>query len=95
MRPGGIVLYDRTLIPEPPAAAPGVRAIGVPFTDLAAGLGAPRVKSAIALGALQAASGLFPTAAFEAAIDRTMGAGCAVAELNRRAFAAGAAAVAS
>jgi 2-oxoisovalerate ferredoxin oxidoreductase beta subunit len=95
VRPGGTILYDRTLIAEPPAPAPGVRALGVPFTGIAAALGRPRVKNAVALGALQAATGLFPRATFDAAIERAMRGDCALAEINREAFARGAAAAAA
>ena len=64
VRPGGTIVYDRTLIAEPPAPPPGVRALGVPFTAIAAALGRPKVKNAVALGALQAA-----TSARDAAIS--------------------------
>lgn len=95
VRPGGTILYDGTLIAEPPAPAPGVRALGVPFTAIAAALGRPRVKNAVALGALHAAAHLLPRAAFDAAIERAMGADCALAEVNREAFARGAEAAAA
>ncbi len=95
VRPGGTILYDRTLIAEPPAPPSGVRALGVPFTGIAAALGRPRVKNAVALGALQAATDLLPRAALDAAIERAMGADCALAESNREAFARGAEAAAA
>jgi len=51
------------------------------------------VENAVALGALQAATGLFPRAAFDAAIERAMGGDCA--GIDREAFARGAEAVAA
>jgi len=94
VRPGGTILYDRTLIAGAPEPAPGVRALGVPFTEIAAALGRPRVKNAVALGALQAATGLFPRATFDAAIERAMGGDRELAGINREAFSRGAQAVA-
>ncbi len=60
VRPGGIALYDETVIERPPELDPAVRRIGVRCTEIAIDLGEPRAKNMVALGALQAATGLFP-----------------------------------
>lgn len=88
VRPGGLVLFDQTTIPDPPELDPSVQVIGIPFTRIAADLGKVMVKNVVALGALQAASQLFPEETFLAALrrrsdDRTL------QQLNEAAFARG------
>ncbi|MFN8548991.1 MAG: 2-oxoacid:acceptor oxidoreductase family protein [Candidatus Eisenbacteria bacterium] len=56
--PGGLVLYDSSLISECPER-PEVRRVGVPATAIADELGAPRVANMVMLGAFAAATGLF------------------------------------
>ena len=60
VRRGGIALYDRTVIEQPPTLDPTVRMVGVPCTRIAMDLGEARAKNMVALGAFQAATGLFP-----------------------------------
>jgi 2-oxoisovalerate ferredoxin oxidoreductase beta subunit len=60
VRAGGIALYDETVIEQPPSLEPDVRMVGVQCTRIATDLGEPRAKNMVALGALQAATGLFP-----------------------------------
>lgn len=61
---GGTLVYDSSIVTDRPAAGPGVRVYGVPFSTLAKEAGSIVVKSVVALGALQAATGLFPSETF-------------------------------
>ena len=91
--PGGVVLYDSSVAHEVPELAAGVRAVGVPFTELAAGLGKVMIKNVVALGAMQAATGLFPEETFLTAIRETLARKSALIPLNEEAFRKGAEAV--
>ena len=62
--------------------------IGIPFTGIAAGLGKVMVKNVVALGALQAASQLFPERTFLHALRRRSD-DCVLQQLNEQAFAVG------
>jgi 2-oxoisovalerate ferredoxin oxidoreductase beta subunit len=84
--PGGIALYDRAVIREPPALPAGVRALGVPLSEIAAALGHPLVKNVVALGALQGATGLFPPETFLAVIRQALQKRAALAAVNAEAF---------
>ena len=91
--PGGVVLYDRSLITEAPALGPGVRVHGVPASEIASRLGAPVVKNIVMLGALQAATGLLPAEAILAAVRHALRGKSALIPVNEEAFAWGARAV--
>jgi 2-oxoisovalerate ferredoxin oxidoreductase beta subunit len=91
--PGGVVIYDSSVIAEPPALDPGVAVHGVPLARIAAELGQPVVKNIVALGALQQATALFPKASFLEAIRRALGHKTALIPVNEEAFARGAEAV--
>jgi Pyruvate/2-oxoacid:ferredoxin oxidoreductase gamma subunit len=91
--PGGIALYDSSVIAEPPALPDGVRLIGVPFTRIASDLGRVVVKNVIALGALQAATSIFPEETLLTAIRQALKSKCAMIPLNEEAFVWGARAV--
>lgn len=86
VRAGGTVIYDRSVIEEPPAMPPGVTAFGVPLTRIATDLGKPFVKNAVALGALQAATRLFPVETFLTAVRQALKHKCALIPLNEQAF---------
>jgi 2-oxoisovalerate ferredoxin oxidoreductase beta subunit len=88
VRPGGVVLYDSAVIPEPPELG-GVQVVGIPFTQIALDLGAARVKNIVALGAFQAASRLFPEESFRTALREAFQSQCALLPLNEEAFAWG------
>lgn len=92
VHPGGTVIYDATVI-DAPAASEGIQMIGVPFTQIAVDLGEPVVKNVVALGALQAATGLFPPATFHAVLHQAMAHDDELLALNEEAFARGRAAV--
>ncbi|HEX6903432.1 MAG TPA: 2-oxoacid:acceptor oxidoreductase family protein [Thermoanaerobaculia bacterium] len=83
---GGTVIYDSSVIHDVPSLPPGVRCIGVPFTQIAADLGKVVVKNVVALGALQAATDLFPKETFLTAIRQALRDKCAMIPLNEEAF---------
>ena len=87
--PGGLVIYDSTIIAEPPQLGDGRRALGVPMTALAAELGRTVVKNVVALGALQAATSILPAESLLTAIRQALQAKCAMIPLNEEAFARG------
>jgi len=91
--PGGVVIYDRSVIAEPPVLAPGVRVHGVPAREIASRLGAPVVKNIVMLGAVQAATGLLPAESLLAAVRHALRAKTALIPVNEEAFAWGARAV--
>jgi 2-oxoisovalerate ferredoxin oxidoreductase beta subunit len=86
VRPGGVVLYDQTVIPEPTVLDPSIRSVGVPFTQLAVDLGAVRVKNIVALGAFQAATEIFPADSFRTVLRDAFHDNCALLPLNEEAF---------
>jgi Pyruvate/2-oxoacid:ferredoxin oxidoreductase gamma subunit len=86
---GGVVVYDSSVVAQLPALRPGVRAVGVPFTQVAAELGKIIVKNIVALGALQEATRLFPKETFLTAVRQALSDKCALIPLNEEAFARG------
>ena len=86
---GGTVIYDSSVIAEPPRLADGVRVIGVPFTRIATDLGRVVVKNVVALGALCAATSIFPEETLLTAIRQALQSKCALIPLNEEAFAWG------
>jgi 2-oxoisovalerate ferredoxin oxidoreductase beta subunit len=88
--PGGTIVYDSSVIGEVPPLAAGVKAFGVPFTEIAKDIGKVVVKNVVALGALQAAVNLFPKDTFLTAIRLALKEKCALIPLNEEAFARGA-----
>jgi Pyruvate/2-oxoacid:ferredoxin oxidoreductase gamma subunit len=84
--PGGVVVYDSSVVREPPALDASVRAIGVPCSEIAADLGERKVKNAAALGALQCATGLFPDETFLAAIRQALQGKSKLVAVNEEAF---------
>ncbi len=89
VRPGGIVIYDRSVIPSPPELDPSIKMVGVPCTQIAQDLGKKMVKNVVALGAMQAATQLFPTESFLATMRQALQHDCAMLALNEEAFAWG------
>jgi Pyruvate/2-oxoacid:ferredoxin oxidoreductase gamma subunit len=86
---GGTIVYDRSVIAKVPKMPAGVKVVAVPLTRIAADLGRPVVKNVVALGALQAATSLFPGATFLAAIRQALKSKCAMIPLNEEAFVQG------
>ncbi len=89
VRPGGFVLYDSTVINELPALAEGVKVIGVPFTGIARELGKVVVKNVVALGALQAATQIFPPETLLTVLRNQLKERASLIPLNEEAFARG------
>ncbi len=87
--PGGVVVYDSSVIHDVPPLAEGVRVFSAPFTQIAADLGKVVVKNVVALGALQAATGMFPAETFLTAVRQALKSKCAMIPLNEEAFAWG------
>ena len=85
--PQGIVVYDSSVAPAPDL--PGVHVHAVPLTELANGLGRLMIKNMIALGALAAATGVFPAETFLTAIRQALDKKPDLLALNERAFALG------
>jgi 2-oxoisovalerate ferredoxin oxidoreductase beta subunit len=86
---GGVVVYDSSVIAEVPALRAGVKAVGVPFAQVAADLGRIIVKNIVALGALQEATRLFPKETFLTSVRQALADKCALVPLNEEAFAWG------
>ena len=87
---GGTILYDSSIIKEPPTELdPSIRLLGVPFTGIAQDLGKVVVKNIVALGALQAVTNLFPPETFLAAIGQMLKDKSTLIPLNTSAFARG------
>ena len=66
-----------------------IKMIGVSYTTIADGLGKRMVKNMVALGALQAATKLFPKESFSAAIQDAVKARPELLKLNLDAFTSG------
>jgi Pyruvate/2-oxoacid:ferredoxin oxidoreductase gamma subunit len=88
--PGGTILYDSSVIAEPPLRGEGVTAYGVPFTAIAVELGKAVVKNIVALGALCAATGIFPRESFLTVLRQALSEKLALLPLNEEAFSRGA-----
>jgi len=90
VRSGGIILYDNSIAKDVKPTDPTVKIVGVPFTDIAAKLGKMVVKNIVALGALQAATEIFPEETLLATLRETLKDKVALIPLNEQAFALGA-----
>ena len=85
--PGGTVIYDSSVVAEPPALAPGGAGAGRALHADRPGPGRVMVKNIVALGALQAATASSPRRACSAAIRQALRDKCALIPLNEAAFA--------
>ena len=47
---GGTIVYDSSVVKDPPPFRAGVHVFGVPFTEIAVDLGKAMVKNIVALG---------------------------------------------
>lgn len=86
---GGTVVYDSSVIADPVDLGPDVRMFGVPFSEIARDLGSLKVKNIVALGALQAATELFPAESFLFTLRDVLKDKTALLPLNEDAFARG------
>jgi Pyruvate/2-oxoacid:ferredoxin oxidoreductase gamma subunit len=84
--PGGVVLYDASVVRELPVLDASVRVLAVPCTEIARDLGQPLVKNIVALGALAGATGLLPAESLLAAMRQALGGKRAGWEVNEEAF---------
>jgi 2-oxoisovalerate ferredoxin oxidoreductase beta subunit len=89
VRPGGIVIYDSSVIPSPPELDPSLEIVGVPCAQIAIDLGKAMVKNVVALGAMRAATNLFPRESFLNTMRQALQLDCALLDLNEEAFARG------
>ncbi len=89
VKKGGFIIYDSSVAKDVKPGDPSITVVGVPFTEIAAGLGKLVVKNIVALGALQAATGLFPKETFIAAIHEALKEKAKLIPLNEQAFQAG------
>ncbi len=89
VKKGGFIIYDSSVARDVKPGDPSITVVGVPFTEIAAGLGKLVVKNIVALGALQAATNLFPTETFIAAIREALKEKAKLIPLNEQAFQAG------
>ena len=84
--PGGTIIYDSSVIHDYTPVRAGVNVVGVPTSEIAKDLGKVMVKNIVALGALQAATGIFPKETFLTAVRRALKDKCAMIPLNEQAF---------
>jgi len=90
VKKGGTIVYDNSIIKAIPAGIdPSVKVVGAPFTETAVELGKAVVKNIVALGALQAATGLFPEATLIDAVRQMLKDKSALIPLNEKAYKAG------
>jgi 2-oxoisovalerate ferredoxin oxidoreductase beta subunit len=87
VQPQGIVVYDSSVAPSPDL--PGIRVHPVPLTEMANAMGRLMTKNMIALGALAAATGLFPAHTFLTAVRQALDKKPDLLRLNEDAFALG------
>ncbi|MGC3997085.1 MAG: 2-oxoacid:acceptor oxidoreductase family protein [Anaeromyxobacter sp.] len=83
---GGVVVYDSAVVTEPPALDPSVRLVAAPLAEIAHGLGDRRLKSVVALGAVQRATQLFPAETFLGAVRQALSHKPSYIPLNEQAF---------
>jgi 2-oxoisovalerate ferredoxin oxidoreductase beta subunit len=84
--PGGTIIYDSSVILDPPSINGTITMVGVPFTEIATKIGRRVIKNVVALGALQAMTNIFPEETFLAAIRQALAAKCAMIPMNEEAF---------
>jgi 2-oxoisovalerate ferredoxin oxidoreductase beta subunit len=86
VRENGIIIYDSSVVKDEPEVHSSVKMYGVPFSEIAVQLGKVVVKNIVALGALQAASGLFPADSFLTAVRRALKHKAKLIPMNEEAF---------
>jgi len=83
---GGYVIYDSSVISDPPSLDGDVKVYGIPFTEIATNIGRRVIKNVVALGALQAVTKIFPEETFLAAVRQALAQKCAMIPMNEEAF---------
>ena len=71
MRPGGVLLFNSSLVTSPPAWD-GVRLLGIPATRMAEAMGQVVGAAMIALGALAGATGIVEVESLRAALTQVL-----------------------
>jgi len=89
VRKNGMILYDSSVISDEPELDTSVRMIGVPFSEIAVEVGRLVVKNIVALGALQAASEIYPSETFITAFRNALKHKAKLIPMNEEAFARG------
>jgi len=89
VKKNGFILYDSSVARDVKPGDPSVTVMGVPFTEIAQGLGKLVVKNIVALGALQATTGIFPKETFLTAVREALKDKAKLIPLNEKAFQAG------
>jgi len=89
VKKGGVVVYDGSVVRDPPALDPRVRVLGVPCGEIARELGQPLTKNVVAVGALVGATSLMPEETLLAALRQALAGKRASLEVNEHAFRAG------
>jgi 2-oxoisovalerate ferredoxin oxidoreductase beta subunit len=89
VKQNGYIIYDSSVAKDVKPGHPSITVVGVPFTEIAVGLGKAVVKNIVALGALQAATNLFPKETFIAAIHEALKEKAKLIPMNEQAFQAG------
>ena len=84
--PDGVIVYDSSVISDPPSINGNVKMHGVPFTEIAVDIGKRVIKNVVALGALQAVTDLFPEDTFLAAIRQALASKASMIPMNEEAF---------
>jgi len=82
----GFIIFDTSVAKEIKPNDPSIKVIGVPFTEIAAGLGKTVVKNIVSLGALSAVTNIFPRETFIAAIKQALKDKASMITLNEKAF---------
>lgn len=82
----GIVIYDSSVISEPPEFPAGVKVYPVPCSEIAQSLGSRIVKNVVALGAVQAATGILPEQSLLTALLLSLRDKCSMIAINEEAF---------
>jgi 2-oxoisovalerate ferredoxin oxidoreductase beta subunit len=82
----GFIIFDTSVAKEIKPTDPSIKIIGVPFTEIAAGLGKTVVKNIVSLGALSAVTNIFPRETFIAAIKQALKDKASLITLNEEAF---------
>lgn len=93
VRPGGVVVYDSSVVREHPPLKEGVKVYPVPCTEIAHSLGKTVVKNMVALGALEEATHLLDEEVLLSVLRASLADKCAMIPLNEEAYAWGARAV--
>ncbi|MCA9671293.1 MAG: 2-oxoacid:acceptor oxidoreductase family protein [Myxococcales bacterium] len=86
VRPGGVIIYDSSVISAAPEVDASVRVYPVPCAEIASSLGARVVKNVVALGALQEALKLLADESFLTTLRLSLASKCAMIPVNEEAY---------